>query len=62
MPKPPKPLPIVWYVDDSELPKESFARDNTVKKIADALTAWEDAGDQTLNELRAVINEILGIE
>ena len=61
MPKPNKPLPIVWYVDDTALPKDTLLRVNTVKRIADALMEWEDAGDQTLNDLRAAIDKILGL-
>jgi hypothetical protein len=54
----PRPLPIVWYVEDQELP-DDHTRDQTVNQIADAVSAWEEDGTQTLNDLRATIERIL---
>lgn len=54
----PRPLPIVWYVEDQDLPDDD-TRDNKVKRIADATTAWEADGNKTLNDLRAEIDDIL---
>ena len=54
----PKPLPIVWYMDEASLPDEPD-RAQKIERIAQAIADWEAAGDQTLNELRETINKIV---
>jgi len=55
---PNKNLPIVWYLDESQLPDEPERADK-IKRVADAIVAWEADGTQSLNDLRNTINGIL---
>lgn len=50
-------LPIVWWLDDANLPTDE-SRDEKLKKIADAVARWEKDGNRTLNDLKAEINDI----
>jgi len=56
--RPPKPLPIVWYLTAEDLPK-SENRAQCYKEISEAVAEWEKDGERTLNYLRNIINEIL---
>jgi len=56
MPK--KNLPIVWYLDESQLPDDRD-KANKIKRVAEAIIAWEADGTQSLNDLRDTIDGIL---
>jgi len=54
----PKPLPIVWYLDATDL----LNRECTpicIKLIVDAVARWEADGNKTLDELRKEIDYLL---
>ena len=56
MPK--KPLPIVWFVDNAELPENELVRGDKINKIAKAVQEFEEQ-NFTLKWLREEIKKIL---
>jgi hypothetical protein len=53
-----KPLPIVWYLDESSLPDEPD-RANKIERIVNAIAAWEATGTQSLIDLQEAIDNIV---
>ncbi len=56
MPK--KSLPIVWYLEEEDLPDDS-KRANKIQRVAEATIAWEKLGSESLSVLKARIEDIL---